>query len=150
MYITLRLELQYQGDKARKMNHDRDPGHRVLPWSPYDPTRNKLPEGAFSWRKMLDNDLKILEFGHPETVNYVKQSAKIFCNYSVEENGVGISRCTAVVAKNKLMECSPSIDHYVRGSFSSRSRLCEGSRNKSVCKIPVVTIWGWDERELIS
>ena len=88
MYITMRLELQYQGDKARKMNHDRDPGHRVLPWSPYDPTRNKLPEGAFSWRKMLDDDLKALEFGHPETVNYVKQSAKIFCNYSVEENTV--------------------------------------------------------------
>lgn len=89
MFITIRLELQYQGDKARKMNHDRDPGHRVLPWSPYDPTRNKLPDNSFSWRKMLDSDLKTLEFGHPETVNYVKQSAKIFCNYSVEENGVG-------------------------------------------------------------
>ncbi|KAF9788088.1 hypothetical protein BJ322DRAFT_1046927 [Thelephora terrestris] len=87
MNITIRLELQYQGDKARKMNHDRDPGHRVLPWSPYDPTRSKLPEDAFSWRRMLDNDLKALEFGHPETVNYVKQSAKIFCNYVVEENG---------------------------------------------------------------
>ena len=111
MYITLRLELQYQGDKARKMNHDRDPGHRVLPWSPYDPTRNKLPEGAFSWRKMLDSDLKTLEFGHPETVNYVKQSAKIFCNYSVEENGVSNRGLTAVVAKKKTDEmiAHPSI-----------------------------------------
>lgn len=99
MYITIRLELQYQGDKARKMNHDRDPGHRVLPWSAYDPTRNKLPDSAFSWRKMLDNDLKTLEFGHPETVNYVKQSAKIFCNYPVEENGVSYRTSSVVVAK---------------------------------------------------
>lgn len=97
MYITIRLELQYQGDKARKMNHDRDPGHRVLPWSPYDPTRNKLAEGAFSWRRMLDNDLKTLEFGHPETVNYVKQSAKIFCNYSVEESGVSHRPSSVIV-----------------------------------------------------
>lgn len=99
MYITIRLELQYQGDKARKMNHDRDPGHRVLPWSPYDPTRSKLPEDAFSWRRMLDHDLKALEFGHPETVNYVKQSAKIFCNYSVEENGVSYRRPPVDAAK---------------------------------------------------
>jgi len=112
MYITLRLELQYQGDKARKMNHDRDPGHRVLPWSPYDPTRNKLPEGAFSWRKMLDGDLKILEFGHPETVNYVKQSAKIFCNYSVEENGVSLRGSSLVVKKTDGATALPSITMY--------------------------------------
>lgn len=112
MYITLRLELQYQGDKARKMNHDRDPGHRVLPWSPYDPTRNKLPEGAFSWRKMLDSDLKTLEFGHPETVNYVKQSAKIFCNYPVEENGVSFCGFTVVVAATDRTIAHPSITMY--------------------------------------
>jgi len=112
MFITLRLELQYQGDKARKMNHDRDPGHRVLPWSPYDPTRNNLPEGAFSWRKMLDSDLRVLEFGHPETVNYVKQSAKIFCNYSVEENGVSfcgwpisVAKTNGAVARSSITMC---------------------------------------------
>ena len=99
MYITIRLELQYQGDKARKMNHDRDPGHRVLPWTPYDPTRNKLPDNSFSWRKMLDNDLKTLDFGHPETVNYVKQSAKIFCNYPVEEGGVSYRPSSVLVTK---------------------------------------------------
>ena len=51
---------------------------------------------------MLDSDLETLEFGHPETVNYVKQSAKIFCNYSVEENGVSFCGSPAAVAK--LME----------------------------------------------
>ena len=96
------------------MNHDRDPGHRVLPWSPYDPTRNKLPEGAFSWRRMLDNDLKALEFGHPETVNYVKQSAKIFCNYSVEENGVSYRKSSLVVAVTETNEtvARPSVTMY--------------------------------------
>src|SRR5882757_8114425 len=109
MFVTLRLELQYQGDKARKMNHDRDPGHRILPWTPYDPTRNKLPDGAFSWRKMLDSGLKALEFGHPETVNYVKQSAKIFCNYSVEENGVSLGRLPVAVAISDRTTAHPSI-----------------------------------------
>ena len=91
------------------MNHDRDPGHRVLPWSPYDPTRNKLPEGAFSWRRMLDDDLRTLELGHPDTVNYVKQSAKIFCNYSVDENGVSFCRLHVVVAKIHGTIARPSI-----------------------------------------
>jgi hypothetical protein len=48
---------------------------------------------------MLDNDLQALEFGLPETVNYVKQSAKIFCNYSVEENSVSHCGSSVVVGK---------------------------------------------------
>lgn len=58
---------------------------------------------------MLDSDLKVLEFGHPETVNYVKQSAKIFCNYSVEENGVSNRRLPVVAAGADGTVARPSI-----------------------------------------
>ena len=58
---------------------------------------------------MLDSDLRILEFGHPETVNYVKQSAKIFCNYSVEENGVSFCEWSVALAKTDETIARPSI-----------------------------------------